>query len=124
MWPGGDCVRSSILIIDLAERTFITLAFAATATAALDAAPTSKMLRAAAQLARRSTGLLGARAPHGIAHARGTFSATRPAAAAGLNVHREAAYNTEDTPFDFTDKNYAEIKTILAKYPKNYKRRR
>jgi hypothetical protein len=29
--------------------------------------------------------------------------------------------NTEDSGFDFTEENYKIVKTILAKYPKNYK---
>lgn len=51
---------------------------------------------------------------------RQVFSATRPALAGGLNVHRDSAENTHDTPFDFTDENYEKIAVILKRYPKNY----
>lgn len=36
--------------------------------------------------------------------------------------HRDSAINNESTPFDFTPENYDVIKTILAKYPPNYKK--
>jgi len=39
----------------------------------------------------------------------------------GLSQHRDTPDNTEHTPFDFTEANYAEVKKILAKYPVNYK---
>lgn len=48
------------------------------------------------------------------------FSASLPRCAGGLNVHRNVEHNTADTPFDFTDENYAKIATILKKFPKNY----
>ncbi|CDF39492.1 NUOE homolog, NADH dehydrogenase (ubiquinone) subunit [Chondrus crispus] len=51
---------------------------------------------------------------------RGAWSPTAPAYAGGLNVHRDSADNTVDTPFDFSDENYAQIQTILKRYPKNY----
>lgn len=51
---------------------------------------------------------------------RQVFTATRPAYSAGLNVHRDTSENTHDTPFEFSDDNYAKIKTILKRYPKNY----
>jgi hypothetical protein len=36
--------------------------------------------------------------------------------------HRlDDANNTQDSPFDFTEENYKIVKTVLAKYPKNYK---
>jgi hypothetical protein len=56
-------------------------------------------------------------------------SARRPAAgvdasprslAAGLNVHRDAVYNREDTPFEFTEENYAKIAVIRKRCRKNY----
>lgn len=59
--------------------------------------------------------------PHKTIFQRQAFSVTKPVYAGGLNVHRDSAENTHDTPFEFTDENYAEIKTILKKYPKNYK---
>lgn len=51
---------------------------------------------------------------------REVWSATSPAYAGGLNVHRDSADNTIDTPFDFSDENYEQIQTILKRYPKNY----
>eukprot|EP00177_Eucheuma_denticulatum_P004629 GFKZ01008423.1.p1 GENE.GFKZ01008423.1~~GFKZ01008423.1.p1 ORF type:complete len:276 (-),score=34.21 GFKZ01008423.1:1120-1947(-) len=51
---------------------------------------------------------------------REVFTVTKPVKAGRLNVHRESTENTHDTPFDFTDENYEEIKTILNKFPKNY----
>lgn len=36
-------------------------------------------------------------------------------------THVESADNNVDTPFDFTEDNYARVNTILAKYPENYK---
>lgn len=48
-------------------------------------------------------------------------SATTPRGlAAGLNVHRDAVHNREETPFEFTDENYAKIAEIRKRYPKNY----
>lgn len=39
--------------------------------------------------------------------------------------HRlDDASNTPESPFDFTEENYKIVKTILAKYPKNYKQAR
>jgi len=35
--------------------------------------------------------------------------------------HSNLDDNNEDTPFDFTERNYREIDVILAKYPDNYK---
>jgi NADH dehydrogenase (ubiquinone) flavoprotein 2 len=40
----------------------------------------------------------------------------------GLSVHRDAPYNNLDTPFDFTEENYKEIKHVLTKYPSQYKK--
>ncbi len=50
------------------------------------------------------------------------FRAT-PAASSGGAIfqHRQADDNNEDTPFDFTVDNYKKVKTILGRYPKNYK---
>ncbi|PXF46676.1 NADH dehydrogenase [ubiquinone] flavoprotein 2, mitochondrial [Gracilariopsis chorda] len=48
-----------------------------------------------------------------------SISHARPFAA-GLNVHRDAAHNTHDTPFDFTEHNYQRIRAILKRFPKNY----
>jgi NADH dehydrogenase (ubiquinone) flavoprotein 2 len=36
--------------------------------------------------------------------------------------HRDTPYNNDDTPFEFTDEDYKEIETVLAKYPSNYKK--
>ena len=41
---------------------------------------------------------------------------------AGLSTHRETVYNNKDTPVDFSETNYKDIDTILAKYPPQYKR--
>lgn len=35
--------------------------------------------------------------------------------------HRDSEDNLEQTPFEFTDENYTEIRKIMAKYPPNYK---
>lgn len=51
---------------------------------------------------------------------RHVFTATRPTFGGGLNVHRDTEENTHDTPFEFSDENYAQIETILKRYPKNY----
>ncbi|GAB0494601.1 hypothetical protein MMPV_005895 [Pyropia vietnamensis] len=40
---------------------------------------------------------------------------------AGVVVHRPSPTNTAETPFDFSDENYAKIDTILARYPSNYR---
>lgn len=73
---------------------------------------TSSFLRRAAPLLRR--------APRSHASHRQVFTATRPASAGGLNVHRDTSENTHDTPFEFSDENYETIRTILKRYPKNY----
>jgi NADH dehydrogenase (ubiquinone) flavoprotein 2 len=39
-----------------------------------------------------------------------------------LSTHQNTAYNNPDTPFDFTEENYGQIKRVMAKYPGNYKR--
>jgi len=36
--------------------------------------------------------------------------------------HFNTPNNNEDTPFDFTEENYVEVKKIIAKYPKSYPR--
>ena len=48
---------------------------------------------------------------------------TTPAARGGGAIfqHRQEDDNNEDTPFDFTVENYQKVKTILGRYPKNYK---
>lgn len=51
---------------------------------------------------------------------REVFTATQPANAGRLNVHKDSTENTHNTPFDFTDENHEKIKTILNKFPKNY----
>lgn len=43
------------------------------------------------------------------------------AAAWSLQHRLTDTNNTEDSPFDFTEENYKIVKSILAKYPKNYK---
>lgn len=40
---------------------------------------------------------------------------------AGLSVHKETDYNNEKTPFQFNEASQQKIKTILAKFPSNYK---
>lgn len=35
--------------------------------------------------------------------------------------HRNSEDNLEETPFEFTEENYTEIRKIIAKYPSNYK---
>ena len=35
--------------------------------------------------------------------------------------HRQSEDNNEHTPFDFSIENYQKVKTILGRYPKNYK---
>jgi hypothetical protein len=40
--------------------------------------------------------------------------------AEGLSQHRDTPDNNPATPFDFSEENYAEVKRIIAKYPKNY----
>lgn len=35
--------------------------------------------------------------------------------------HRDSEDNQEQTPFEFTDENYEEIRKLMAKYPTNYK---
>ena len=35
--------------------------------------------------------------------------------------HRNTEDNLEETPFEFTEENYKEIRKIIAKYPSNYK---
>ncbi|CAN8063084.1 unnamed protein product [Agarophyton chilense] len=54
------------------------------------------------------------------ASAAATTTAARRAFAAGLNVHRDAPHNTHDTPFEFTDHNYQNIRAILKRFPRNY----
>lgn len=39
-----------------------------------------------------------------------------------LSTHQNTAYNNADTPFDFTEDNYTQIRRVMAKYPGNYKR--
>ena len=39
----------------------------------------------------------------------------------GFYNHRSASDNQEETPFEFTEENYTEIKRILKKFPENYK---
>jgi len=39
-----------------------------------------------------------------------------------LSTHQNTTYNNPDTPFDFTEDNYGQIKRVMAKYPGNYKR--
>ncbi|EGR28796.1 NADH-ubiquinone oxidoreductase subunit, putative [Ichthyophthirius multifiliis] len=40
----------------------------------------------------------------------------------GLPSHKINDFNTDSTPFEFTDENYQKIEKILAKYPKKQKR--
>jgi hypothetical protein len=86
------------------------------------------MLRAAG---RRGLSLARRRAaahpgPVGVQHGgtaaqRVTVSATAPRAlSAGISVHRDEVHNREETPFEFTDENYAKIAEIRRRYPKNY----
>ena len=35
--------------------------------------------------------------------------------------HRNSEDNLDQTPFEFTNENYEQIKEILARYPSNYK---
>ena len=35
--------------------------------------------------------------------------------------HRNSEDNLEQTPFEFTTDNYEQIRTIMARYPTNYK---
>lgn len=49
-----------------------------------------------------------------------TFSPLR-AFSGGYYNHRSLDSNNQETPFDFTDENYVEIKRILKKFPSNYK---
>lgn len=84
------------------------------------------MLRSLGRFAHRSSAALrpGASAtpfPPLSAPSRGSLSPTPARLASGLNVHRDAAHNTLETPFDFSAANYREIDVILAKYPRNYK---
>lgn len=39
----------------------------------------------------------------------------------GFYNHRNSDNNVDETPFEFTDENYVEIKRILNKFPSNYK---
>lgn len=39
----------------------------------------------------------------------------------GFYNHRPSDENVEETPFEFTDENYKEVKRILNKFPSNYK---
>jgi NADH dehydrogenase (ubiquinone) flavoprotein 2 len=77
------------------------------------------MLRAAVRAARAAAAAPRA-APSARRPAAGTEAATPRALAAGLNVHRDAVYNREDTPFEFSEENYAKIAVIRKRYPKNY----
>jgi NADH dehydrogenase (ubiquinone) flavoprotein 2 len=38
-----------------------------------------------------------------------------------LSQHKDSPGNSEDTHFEFTDENYANVERILAKYPANYR---
>ena len=40
---------------------------------------------------------------------------------AGFYNHRDSEMNVDETPFEFTEENYVEIKRILNKFPSNYK---
>jgi len=40
----------------------------------------------------------------------------------GSSQHKNTPDNNEDTPFDFTDENYKEVKRLMTKYPKNYEK--
>ena len=42
-------------------------------------------------------------------------------AGGGYGIHRDTDINNDETPFEFTDESYVEIKRILGKYPTNYK---
>lgn len=42
------------------------------------------------------------------------------ALAAGISVHRDAVHNREETPFEFSEENYAKIAEIRKRYPRNY----
>lgn len=83
------------------------------------------MLRTGTRIVQRSGALLRGGAQVGQwtsgATARGTFSGTRAALAAGLNVHKETGENNAATPFEFSAENYLRIGRILKKYPNNYK---
>lgn len=50
------------------------------------------------------------------------YRVIRRTLSATLSTHRQTAYNNQDTPFDFTEVNYKEVDSILAKYPPQYKR--
>ena len=39
----------------------------------------------------------------------------------GYYNHRDDENNVDESPFEFTDENYVEIKRILKKFPDNYK---
>ena len=50
------------------------------------------------------------------------FRATAVASEGGaIFQHRQSEENNEETPFDFTVENYKKVKTILGRYPTNYK---
>jgi NADH dehydrogenase (ubiquinone) flavoprotein 2 len=45
------------------------------------------------------------------------FQSSRASLSGALSSHRNTDDNNEDTPFDFTEGNYAKIEKILARYP-------
>ena len=38
----------------------------------------------------------------------------------GTYQHKHSAHNNEETPFDFTEENYALVQKIITKYPPGY----
>lgn len=76
-------------------------------------------LSRAGYIGDRLTGYFGNGAAKALPSARVTATAPR-GLAAGLNVHRDVAYNRQETPFEFTDENYVKIAEIRKRYPKNY----
>lgn len=92
------------------------------------------MQRVVASFARAAVAVRTAAAPGAVAAVTSTpatasvtrtavraMHATAPSFSAQLSSHRVDETNTEDMHFDFNEENYERVRTILGKYPQNYK---
>jgi NADH dehydrogenase (ubiquinone) flavoprotein 2 len=49
------------------------------------------------------------------------ISAVSSRSLSGFYNHRPSEENQDETPFEFTDENYTEVRRVLKKFPSNYK---
>lgn len=105
-------------LLSISQRNMVTLAPAGASVASAAAFPVAAAAPARAGGAATSPSSL----PRpGTTAAAAAVTASGRRGLAGVVVHRPSPTNTAETPFDFSDENYAKIDTLLARYPSNYK---